>query len=207
MCVFLWSTQEICVVRLSTMRHFDDPSFDFAHLLKLCDISTKRCDRASFFCVACRVSAGESGEVFNDVVVLNVIRLSREQRHGHGHGRSEQQSWGDPDDSLASEDKDASFNLDGDSCLDYDDCGGKNVCTRSSQGYRYRWVWPMVLGTPPAARLAHAAAVVRILGRGDSFIHGGRGREAYKGARNVSYMVVFGGVGEEDVFNDVGVLK
>lgn len=65
----------------------------------------------------------------------------------------------------------------------------------------------MVLGTPPAARLAHAAAVVRISERGDPFLHGGRGREAYKGARNVSYMVVFGGAGEEDVFNDIGVLK
>lgn len=152
------------------------------------------------------MSSGESGEVFNDVVVLNVIRLSREEGHGHGH--SDKQSWtDDPDDSLASKDEHIPSDLDEESCLDYDDHGGKNVFKGSSHGYRYRWVWPMVLGTPPAARLAHAAAVVRISERENNFLRGDRGREAYKGARNVSYMVVFGGVGEEDVFNDVGVLK
>lgn len=68
--------------------------------------------------------------------------------------------------------------------------------TRGSEGYRYRWVRPIIHGTPPVGRLAHAAAVVRVVEDGGV---GGPSEQAY--------MVVFGGVGTGALFNDVHALK
>lgn len=62
--------------------------------------------------------------------------------------------------------------------------------------YSYRWVRPMVRGTPPVGRLAHSAAVARLV-EGD----GG------SGSGQQTYMVVFGGVGTSSHFNDVHCLK
>lgn len=65
-------------------------------------------------------------------------------------------------------------------------------------GYTYRWVRPIVRGTPPVGRLAHSSAVVR-LPEGEGGSGDGSGQQAY--------MVVFGGVGTGQLFNDVSALK
>jgi len=66
----------------------------------------------------------------------------------------------------------------------------------SHHGYAYTWVHPMVRGTPPVGRLAHSSAVVRLM---DDDGGSGSGQQAY--------MVVFGGVGTGQLFNDVSVLR
>lgn len=68
--------------------------------------------------------------------------------------------------------------------------------SRRKGDYRFRWIRPIVRGTPPAGRLAHSAAVVRVA----------EGEEG-GGSRKQAFMVVFGGVGTGALFNDVHVLK
>lgn len=67
---------------------------------------------------------------------------------------------------------------------------------------RYRWIRPAVRGTPPTRRLAHAAAVVRLM---DGELDGSEGAAACIGTE--TYMVVFGGVGTGAIYNDVHVLR
>lgn len=74
--------------------------------------------------------------------------------------------------------------------------GEESSSSSSSNGYSYRWVRPMVRGTPPVGRLAHSAAVARL-------VEG----EAGSGGVQQTYMVVFGGVGTSSHFNDVHCLK
>lgn len=91
-----------------------------------------------------------------------------------------------------------------DSSLDRGIGRRQGACRRTiqgSEGYRYRWVRPMTHGNPPVGRLAHAAAVVRVVeGEGDG--DGGAG-----GSVKQAYMVVFGGVGTGALFNDIHALK
>lgn len=91
---------------------------------------------------------------------------------------------------------------DSDEMDDVDSDGGseqrEKTATRGSpHGYTYRWLRPIVRGTPPVGRLAHSSAVVR-LPEGE----GGSGASGHQ-----AYMVVFGGVGTGQLFNDVSVLK
>lgn len=69
----------------------------------------------------------------------------------------------------------------------------------SHHGYTYTWVHPMVRGAPPVGRLAHSSAVVRLLDDGDGASGCGSGQQAF--------MMVFGGVGTGQVFNDVSALR
>lgn len=70
--------------------------------------------------------------------------------------------------------------------------------TPGNEAYRYRWVRPLVRGTPPETRLAHSAAVVRIAE--EDFGGGG-------GVSKRTYMVVFGGVGTGALYNDTHLLR
>ncbi|CAB1107021.1 unnamed protein product [Ectocarpus sp. CCAP 1310/34] len=80
--------------------------------------------------------------------------------------------------------------------------GGSNDGT-GRNGYTYRWVYPVVRGTPPVGRLAHSAAVVRLV-EGE----GGGGRGSWRRQQQQqAYMVVFGGVGTGSLFNDVHCLR
>eukprot|EP00903_Cladosiphon_okamuranus_P011781 g11074.t1 len=67
----------------------------------------------------------------------------------------------------------------------------------SHHGYTYSWVHPTVRGTPPEGRLAHSSAVVRLLDDG----------EGGSTAGQQAFMIVFGGVGTGQVFNDVSALR
>lgn len=79
---------------------------------------------------------------------------------------------------------------------------GQRARSYSGDGYTYRWVTPTVRGLPPTRRLAHAAAVVRIM---DGDLEGVTGAAACVGKE--TYMVVFGGMGTGVMYNDVHVLK
>lgn len=88
---------------------------------------------------------------------------------------------------------------------DMDECGADGDSEQregtatggSPHGYTYSWIRPIVRGIPPVGRLAHSSAIVRLPeGEGGS---GGSGHQAY--------MVVFGGVGTGQLFNDVSALK
>lgn len=73
--------------------------------------------------------------------------------------------------------------------------------TSSSNEYRYRWIVPAIRGIIPAGRLAHAAAVVRVLDGGLD------GVEGAADCVKETFMVVFGGVGTGTLYNDTHVLR
>ncbi|CAM9662216.1 unnamed protein product [Scytosiphon promiscuus] len=156
---------------------------------------------------------------FNDVVVLNVQRSSRGGAYstlggntggGSGNrfgttalpsGSSFSSSSGRANPTRRrrhSRGKHPVFDSDSDDGSEADGGAGKREETSSGSrnGYRYRWVRPMVRGTPPLGRLAHSAAVARL-------VEG----EGSNGAGQQTYMVVFGGVGTSSHFNDVHCLK
>lgn len=130
-----------------------------------------------------------------------------EEHHGHvAHGKR-RNSFRSSDSNavpklLPHEDGDGSLGFG----LDVADGGGEGagqgVRNRSSDGYTYRWVTPAVRGVPPTRRLAHAAAVVRII---DGDLDGVAGAATCVGKE--TYMVVFGGMGTGAIYNDVHVLR
>lgn len=150
---------------------------------------------------------------FNDVVVLNVHRsrgiFSRNGTLGGGSSSNSGGSVGSGSgrgvDAAASFSSSSArahparrrrFSSDSDSDSDGElpemtPTGGNH------HGYTYTWVHPMVRGTAPVGRLAHSSAVVRLLDDGDG--GSGSGQQAF--------MVVFGGVGTGQVFNDVSALR
>lgn len=73
----------------------------------------------------------------------------------------------------------------------------KTATSGSHNGYTYRWARPIVRGTPPVGRLAHSSAIVRLP----------EGEGGNVGSGHQAYMVVFGGVGTGQLFNDVSALR
>lgn len=159
---------------------------------------------------------------FNDVVVLNVRRSGggvfstsgvqgdsgSNTSSGNANGRGGETSAFSPSSGRVHparrrrHSKGVHPVWDSDEMDDFDSGGGfeqreRTTTSGSSQRYTYRWLRPIVKGTPPVGRLAHSSAIVR-LPEGE----GGSGTSGHQ-----AYMVVFGGVGTGQLFNDVSVLK
>ena len=139
---------------------------------------------------------------FNDVIVLNVHR-SRGMFTSSGSGaldRSDGSGGRGGDAAFSSSSERAHparrrrYSSDSDS--DCEQPEGTPTLA-SHHGYTYTWVHPMVRGRPPVGRLAHSSAVVRLLNDSEGGSESGQ----------QAYMMVFGGVGTGQVFNDVAALR
>lgn len=159
---------------------------------------------------------------YNDVVVLNVRRSrgmsSTSCNVGGGSGISDGSSCKDGNSpttfstssggehparrrrySKGSQpiwDSDDSDGCDADDCEQRERERESTTTDGSHHGYTFSWVHPIVRGNPPVGRLAHSSAVVRLM---EDDGGSGSGQQAY--------MVVFGGVGTGQLFNDVSVLR
>ena len=153
----------------------------------LCDVAYSPCRMLYPYC----------RHAFNDVVVLNV---HRSRGMFTSNGNSVRGAGAEPPSSSgrAHPARRRRYSSDSDSDSDSDGEQAESTATSGSRhGYTYTWVHPMVRGTPPVGRLAHSSAVVRLLEDG----------EAGSGSGQQAYMVVFGGVGTGQVFNDVSALR
>eukprot|EP00752_Nemacystus_decipiens_P012142 g10764.t1 len=155
-----------------------------------------------------------AGHAFNDIVVLNVHRSrgmftsngtlggGRNDNSGDGGGGGGCSGRGGDVAAAYSASSGRShparrrrYSTDSDS--DSSEQAESSPTGGNNHGYTYTWVHPMVRGTPPVGRLAHSSAVVRLPEDGEG--GAGSGQQAY--------MVVFGGVGTGQVFNDVSALR